>query len=182
MITGLTLFLCGHVDSKDEGTKVTPMWIAEAMVNGEVWGKGRGNTKKAAKNEAAKEGLARLGWSDVSCLLACTHTPFCFRFGLMLTSSVWRILQSPTYEEQDSSPDHGSDRRGSMSSSGSTPLRTPSSSGSNSGSNSNPNPGSFTFNPNRGPFVPSGQFPPAFFPPPHLGPMPNATSRHYGRA
>lgn len=59
------------VDSKDEGTKVTPMWIAEAMVNGEVWGKGRGNTKKAAKNEAAKEGLARLGWSDVSYLLAC---------------------------------------------------------------------------------------------------------------
>lgn len=57
-----------RVDSKDEGTRVTPMWIAEAMVNGEVWGKGRGNTKKAAKNEAAKEGLARLGWKDVSSL------------------------------------------------------------------------------------------------------------------
>lgn len=77
MIIGLTLLLCGHVDSKDEGTKVTPMWIAEAMVNGEVWGKGRGNTKKAAKNEAAKEGLARLGWSDVSCFLACIrHSAF----------------------------------------------------------------------------------------------------------
>lgn len=68
LIVDLTCYFlgCVIVDSKDEGTKVTPMWIAEAMVNGEVWGKGRGNTKKAAKNEAAKEGLTRLGWSDVS--------------------------------------------------------------------------------------------------------------------
>lgn len=31
------------------------------MVNGDCVGCGRGSTKKAAKNEAAKEGLAKLG-------------------------------------------------------------------------------------------------------------------------
>jgi ribonuclease-3 len=31
------------------------------MVDGNCLGRGRGNTKKAAKNEAAKEGLAKLG-------------------------------------------------------------------------------------------------------------------------
>ncbi|THH16410.1 hypothetical protein EW146_g4225 [Bondarzewia mesenterica] len=49
-------------DSKGEGTKATPLWIAKAIINNECWGKGRGNTKKAAKNEAAKEGLRKLGY------------------------------------------------------------------------------------------------------------------------
>jgi ribonuclease-3 len=31
------------------------------MVDGNCIGRGRGNTKKAAKNEAAKEGLTKLG-------------------------------------------------------------------------------------------------------------------------
>ncbi|KAI0032950.1 ribonuclease III domain-containing protein [Vararia minispora EC-137] len=48
-------------DSVGEGTKATPVWVARAMVEGQEWGAGRGNTKKAAKNEAAKTGLKRLG-------------------------------------------------------------------------------------------------------------------------
>jgi len=31
------------------------------MVDGDCIGRGKGNTKKAAQNEAAKEGLAKLG-------------------------------------------------------------------------------------------------------------------------
>lgn len=31
------------------------------MVEGKCVGRGRGNTKKAAKNEAAKEGLVKMG-------------------------------------------------------------------------------------------------------------------------
>ncbi|KAK7062186.1 Phosphoadenosine phosphosulfate reductase [Favolaschia claudopus] len=44
-----------------QGNKSTPVWSAQVLVDGEVYGRGRGNTKKAAKNEAAKHGLARLG-------------------------------------------------------------------------------------------------------------------------
>ncbi|KAK7054044.1 Phosphoadenosine phosphosulfate reductase [Favolaschia claudopus] len=62
----------GSTDSKDnasandrfvgvQGNKSTPVWSAQVLVDGEVYGRGRGNTKKAAKNEAAKHGLARLG-------------------------------------------------------------------------------------------------------------------------
>ena len=50
-----------YADSEGEGTKTTPIWVARAMVDGECLGRGRGNTKKAAKNEAAKEGLQKLG-------------------------------------------------------------------------------------------------------------------------
>lgn len=48
------------------GVKSTPVWYVRVMVDGEYFGKGRGNTKKAARNEAAKEGLQKLGvdaWS-----------------------------------------------------------------------------------------------------------------------
>lgn len=50
-----------YTDSAGEGTRTTPMWVVRAMVNAECLGRGRGNTKKAAKNEAAKEGLKRMG-------------------------------------------------------------------------------------------------------------------------
>lgn len=50
-----------YADSEGEGTKTTPIWVVRAMVDGECLGRGRGNTKKAAKNEAAKEGLHNLG-------------------------------------------------------------------------------------------------------------------------
>lgn len=43
------------------GTITTPVWYVKVMVDGEYYGRGRGNTKKAARNEAAKEGLEKLG-------------------------------------------------------------------------------------------------------------------------
>lgn len=42
------------------GNKTTPVWFVEIIVEGELFGRGRGNTKKAARNEAAKEGLQKL--------------------------------------------------------------------------------------------------------------------------
>jgi len=50
-----------YSDSVGEGTKTTPVWVVRAIVDGNCVGRGRGSTKKAAKNEAAKEGLAKLG-------------------------------------------------------------------------------------------------------------------------
>lgn len=44
-----------------EGTQVTPVWYVKVLVDGEFYGRGRGNTKKLARNEAAKEGLIKLG-------------------------------------------------------------------------------------------------------------------------
>lgn len=44
-----------------QGTKTTPVWYVKVMVDGEFHGRGRANTKKAARNEAAKEGLQKLG-------------------------------------------------------------------------------------------------------------------------
>lgn len=43
------------------GTKTTPVWTVRVMVDGELYGRGTGNTKKAARNEAAKEGLEKMG-------------------------------------------------------------------------------------------------------------------------
>ena len=43
------------------GTKTTPVWYVKVMVDGEFHGRGRANNKKAARNEAAKEGLHKLG-------------------------------------------------------------------------------------------------------------------------
>lgn len=39
----------------------TPVWCVKVIVNGEFFGDGRGNTKKAARNEAAKVGLEKMG-------------------------------------------------------------------------------------------------------------------------
>ncbi len=50
-----------YADSAGEGSKTTPIWVVRAMVEGECLGRGRGSTKKAAKNEAAKEGLKNMG-------------------------------------------------------------------------------------------------------------------------
>lgn len=44
-----------------EGTKTTPVWVVKVLVDGECFGTGKGGTKKAARNEAAKEGLKALG-------------------------------------------------------------------------------------------------------------------------
>ena len=44
-----------------EETITTPVWAVRVKVDGEVFGRGRGDTKKAAQNEAAKEGLIRMG-------------------------------------------------------------------------------------------------------------------------
>ena len=48
-------------DCVTEGTATTPMWAARVEVDGEVFGHGKGSTKKAARDEAAREGLARTG-------------------------------------------------------------------------------------------------------------------------
>jgi ribonuclease-3 len=44
-----------------KGTKETPLWYVKVLVDGEFYGRGRGNTKKAARDEAAKEGLKKMG-------------------------------------------------------------------------------------------------------------------------
>ncbi|KAF4601802.1 hypothetical protein EYR40_005002 [Pleurotus pulmonarius] len=44
-----------------KATRTTPMWTVKAFVNGEMYGSGRGTSKKAARHVAAKEGLQRLG-------------------------------------------------------------------------------------------------------------------------
>ncbi|KAG1752427.1 ribonuclease III domain-containing protein [Suillus paluster] len=50
-----------YADGTGEGTKTTPIWIVTCEVDGEVYGHGQGGTKKAARNEAAKEGLKKMG-------------------------------------------------------------------------------------------------------------------------
>ncbi|KAI0080864.1 ribonuclease III [Panus rudis PR-1116 ss-1] len=50
-----------YADSLTSGSRTTPIWVVRAIVEGQCVGKGRGSTKKAAKNEAAKEGLKILG-------------------------------------------------------------------------------------------------------------------------
>ncbi|KAJ7661311.1 hypothetical protein DFH06DRAFT_372853 [Mycena polygramma] len=49
--------------SRESGKTKTTMWVAEVLVDGEVFGRGEGNTKKAARSEAAKQALPRLGVS-----------------------------------------------------------------------------------------------------------------------
>lgn len=41
--------------------KTTPVWCATVFVDNETYGRGKGTTKQMAKNEAAKEGLDRMG-------------------------------------------------------------------------------------------------------------------------
>ncbi|KAI6024455.1 ribonuclease III domain-containing protein [Pisolithus marmoratus] len=50
-----------YTNGGGDGTVTTPIWSVKAEVNGEVYGTGKGRTKKSARNEAAKEGLKRLG-------------------------------------------------------------------------------------------------------------------------
>lgn len=50
-----------YSDGEGEGTKTTPVWLVKVFVNGECLGEGKGGTKKAARNEAAKGGLEKLG-------------------------------------------------------------------------------------------------------------------------
>lgn len=47
--------------AEGEGTKTTPVWVVKVIVDGKCLGKGKGGTKKGARNEAAKEGLVGLG-------------------------------------------------------------------------------------------------------------------------
>lgn len=51
-------------DTVTESSSATPFWVAKAMVDGQCWGVGHGNNKKAAKNEAAKQGLRRMGHEE----------------------------------------------------------------------------------------------------------------------
>ena len=53
-------------DTVTESNRATPVWSAKALIDGVCWGYGRGNTKKAAKNEAAKQGLRRMGFDEAS--------------------------------------------------------------------------------------------------------------------
>ncbi|KAF8138747.1 ribonuclease III domain-containing protein [Boletus edulis] len=48
-------------DCVAESTTTTPIWAVRVEVDGEVIGRGKGGTRKAARNEAAKEGLAHMG-------------------------------------------------------------------------------------------------------------------------
>lgn len=57
-----------YIDEIDErvapstrGTKATPLWFVTVLVDGVFYGSGRGTSKKAARNEAAKAGLDQLG-------------------------------------------------------------------------------------------------------------------------
>ncbi|KAJ6473107.1 hypothetical protein C8R45DRAFT_406626 [Mycena sanguinolenta] len=50
--------------------KITPVWSVDVRVDGEFFGRGEGNTKKAARNEAAKEALSRMG---VWCVIFLLH-------------------------------------------------------------------------------------------------------------
>jgi len=49
------------LEKRSRSIPTTPVWYVKVLLDGEYFGKGRGNTKKAARDEAAKEGLARLG-------------------------------------------------------------------------------------------------------------------------
>jgi len=43
------------------GARTTPIWYVKVVVDGQFYGNGRGSTKKAARNEAAKVGLEKMG-------------------------------------------------------------------------------------------------------------------------
>lgn len=47
--------------TSEEGSKTTPVHIVELRINGTRYSTARGNTKKVAKNEAAREALEKLG-------------------------------------------------------------------------------------------------------------------------
>jgi len=49
-----------YTSDRGPGTKTTPIWRVQAMLDGQCVAEGRGSTKKAAQNDAAKTGLAGL--------------------------------------------------------------------------------------------------------------------------
>ena len=55
-----------YSSDRGPGTKTTPIWRVQAMLNGLCIAEGRGSTKKAAQNEAAKAGLNGLDVKVVS--------------------------------------------------------------------------------------------------------------------
>jgi len=57
----LVEWIYGDGPGEGEGRNSTPMWTVRVFVGGELYGYGRGNTKKVARNEAAKQGLEKLG-------------------------------------------------------------------------------------------------------------------------
>ncbi|KAJ7118544.1 ribonuclease III domain-containing protein [Mycena crocata] len=61
MDDGAAAAMATPADAFARGNKATPVWSVQVVVGGEVFGRGRGNTKKAAKNEAAKQGLVHMG-------------------------------------------------------------------------------------------------------------------------
>ena len=77
-----------------KGTKVTPVWYVKVLVDGELYGQGKGSTKKAARNEAAKEGLEKLG---IKVWLVGFHIKSCVLFIELKTlfSSFFLRLESP---------------------------------------------------------------------------------------
>lgn len=83
-------------DTITESNRATPVWAARAYVDGACWGFGRGNTKKSAKNEAAKQGLSRLGFDEVSP----TPTSACVRAmctGLLLWPTITHARKAQGY-------------------------------------------------------------------------------------
>lgn len=71
-------------DTVTESSNATPFWVAKALVDGECWGVGHGNNKKAAKNEAAKQGLRRMGYEEVCSMhIMSTTTPDMQSTGLL---------------------------------------------------------------------------------------------------
>jgi len=51
----------GMLSPPRRGTKTTPVWTVTAFVGGVDYGSGMGTSKKAARHEAAKKGLIKLG-------------------------------------------------------------------------------------------------------------------------
>lgn len=92
-------------DAFGAGNKTTPVWAAQVLVDGKPLGRGRGNTKKAARNEAAKQGLVRLGvvaWYVGSLILHSGAHPFLFRFRpgstwSLHTSAGWNLISIPRW-------------------------------------------------------------------------------------
>ncbi|KAG6861838.1 hypothetical protein C0995_011135 [Termitomyces sp. Mi166 len=72
-------------------SKTTPVWYVKVLVDGEFYGNGRGNTKKAARNEAAKVGLERLGvmcvevvgWAELKVSVALADDYLCYLYAFV---------------------------------------------------------------------------------------------------
>ncbi len=58
-----------YSSDRGPGTKTTPIWRVQALLDGQCIAEGRGSTKKAAQNDAAKAGLEGLNVEIVRVLL-----------------------------------------------------------------------------------------------------------------